>query len=73
MSTERSAAADPISLLDGLATTRAIRRYTADPIPDEDLAAILLARRPGAIGFESSAVPVPRAARRRTRSRPRAP
>jgi nitroreductase len=41
VSTERSAAADPISLLDGLATTRAIRRYTADPIPDEDLAAIL--------------------------------
>jgi nitroreductase len=30
-----------ISLLEGLATTRAIRRYTADPIPDEDLASIL--------------------------------
>lgn len=28
-------------LLEGLATTRTIRRYTADPIPDEDLAAIL--------------------------------
>jgi nitroreductase len=36
-----SADADPISLLDGLATTRAIRRYTAAPIPDGDLAAIL--------------------------------
>ena len=36
-----SAAADPVSLLEGLATTRAIRRYTADPIPDADLAAIL--------------------------------
>jgi nitroreductase len=30
-----------ISLLEGLATTRAIRRYTSDPIPDADLAAIL--------------------------------
>jgi nitroreductase len=30
-----------ISLLEGLATTRAIRRYTPDPIPDEDLAEIL--------------------------------
>ncbi len=30
-----------ISLLEGLATTRAIRRYTADPIPDADLATIL--------------------------------
>ena len=33
--------ADPVGLLDGLATTRAIRRYTADPIPDADLAEIL--------------------------------
>ena len=31
----------PISLLEGLATTRAIRRYRPDPIPDEDLATIL--------------------------------
>ena len=30
-----------IGLLEGLATTRAIRRYTDAPIPDEDLAAIL--------------------------------
>jgi nitroreductase len=30
-----------ISLLEGLATTRAIRRYTDDPIPDADLASIL--------------------------------
>ncbi len=30
-----------ISLLEGLATTRAIRRYTSDPIPDADLAEIL--------------------------------
>jgi nitroreductase len=30
-----------ISLLEGLATTRAIRRYTPDPIPDADLAEIL--------------------------------
>jgi nitroreductase len=28
-------------LLEGLATTRTIRRYTADPIPDDDLAQIL--------------------------------
>jgi nitroreductase len=30
-----------IGLLDGLATTRSIRRYTNDPIPDDDLATIL--------------------------------
>ena len=33
--------AQPIELLEGLATTRAIRRYLPDPIPDEDLASIL--------------------------------
>lgn len=32
---------DPIGLLEGLASTRAIRRYTDAPIPDEDLATIL--------------------------------
>lgn len=31
----------PVSLLEALATTRAIRRYTSDPVPDDDLAAIL--------------------------------
>lgn len=30
-----------IDLLTGLATTRAIRRYTAEPIPDDDLSQIL--------------------------------
>jgi nitroreductase len=30
-----------LPLLEGLATTRTIRRYTDDPIPDEDLSAIL--------------------------------
>ena len=30
-----------LSLLQGIATTRAIRRYTDEPVPDEDLAAIL--------------------------------
>ena len=30
-----------ISLLEGMATTRAIRRYTDEPIPDADLASIL--------------------------------
>ena len=34
---------EPLSLLEGLATTRAIRRYRADPIPDDDLSAILFA------------------------------
>jgi nitroreductase len=33
--------AEAVSLLEGLATTRAIRRYTDDLIPDDDLAAIL--------------------------------
>ena len=32
---------DDIGLLEGLATTRAIRRYRDEPIPDEDLATIL--------------------------------
>jgi len=32
-----------ISLLEGIATTRAIRRYTADPIPEDDLATIMFA------------------------------
>jgi nitroreductase len=31
----------PVSLLDGLATTRAIRRYLDEPIPDDDLSSIL--------------------------------
>ena len=30
-----------LGLLEGMATTRAIRRYTDDPIPDADLAEIL--------------------------------
>jgi nitroreductase len=34
-------AADEPGLLDGLATTRTIRRYTSDPIPDEHLAEML--------------------------------
>ena len=33
--------AKPLGLLEGLATTRAIRRYLPEPIPDEDLASIL--------------------------------
>lgn len=36
-----TAADPPLSLLEGIATTRAIRRYTGDPIPDADLATIL--------------------------------
>ncbi|MGZ4786847.1 MAG: nitroreductase family protein, partial [Acidimicrobiales bacterium] len=32
---------DPIGLLEGLRTTRAIRRYRPDPIPEADLATIL--------------------------------
>jgi len=34
---------DEPSLLEGLATTRAIRRYRPEPIPDDDLATILFA------------------------------
>ena len=53
----------------GLATTRAIRRYRDDPIPDADLATILwhAGRAPSRI--EPPAVPVPRAARRTERDR----
>jgi nitroreductase len=35
------AADGPVDLLTGLATTRAIRRFRPDPIPDDDLTAIL--------------------------------
>jgi nitroreductase len=34
---------EQVTLLEGLATTRAIRRYRPDPVPDEDLAEILFA------------------------------
>jgi nitroreductase len=34
---------EQVGLLEGLATTRAIRRYTLDPVSDEDLAAMLFA------------------------------
>lgn len=34
---------DDVSLLEGIATTRAIRRYTTEPVSDEDLAAMLFA------------------------------
>ncbi|MDQ3106506.1 MAG: nitroreductase family protein, partial [Actinomycetota bacterium] len=34
---------DPVSLLEGLATTRAIRRLRPDPIPDADLATMFFA------------------------------
>ena len=36
-------AADPVGLLEGIATTRAIRRYTDDPIPEATLRDILFA------------------------------
>lgn len=32
---------EPLGLLEGLATTRAIRRYTDEPVPDDDLETIL--------------------------------
>lgn len=34
---------DPIGLLDGIASTRTIRRYTDDPVPDEALRAMMFA------------------------------
>ena len=37
----RAADVPAVTLLDGLATTRAIRRYTDEPIPDDDLTEIL--------------------------------
>lgn len=41
MTARAESGGDPVGLLEGLATTRAIRRYTAAPIPDADLASIL--------------------------------
>ncbi len=40
---ERPDGAEPVGLLEGLCSTRAIRRFTADPIPDEHLAAMCFA------------------------------
>jgi nitroreductase len=37
------AGADEVGLLEGLATTRAIRRFTDEPVADEDLAAVMWA------------------------------
>ncbi|MBV9283312.1 MAG: nitroreductase family protein, partial [Acidimicrobiia bacterium] len=34
---------DTVGLLEGLTTTRAIRRFRPDPVPDAELAAILFA------------------------------
>ncbi len=39
--TATQAEPQPIGLLEGLATTRAVRRYLAEPIPENDLATIL--------------------------------
>ena len=41
MNTASESGGDAVGLLEGLATTRAIRRYTDAPIPDDDLATIL--------------------------------
>ena len=43
MNPTQPGAVDAVGLLEGIATTRAIRRYTDDPIPDDDLATILFA------------------------------
>lgn len=40
---EKPLPADTVGLLEGLTTTRAIRMYTADPVPEEALRAILFA------------------------------
>lgn len=42
--------ADTVGLLEGLATTRAIRRYTSEPIPERDLRDILFAATRGPSG-----------------------
>ena len=43
MSDDRPLAADTVGLLEGLATTRAIRRYTDEPIPESVLRDLLFA------------------------------
>ena len=68
----RPTVTDMITLLEGLATTRAIRRYTDDPDPRGRPGHDPVARHPGAIGVEPPAVPVRGAARqRRSRGRRR--
>ncbi len=59
----------PVDLLEGLATTRSIRRYTDDPVDSRRPPVDPVARRSSTVGFESSAVPVPRVARRPGRRR----
>ena len=62
---------DPVTLYDGLCTTRAIRRFRPDPIPDDDLAAILFAatRAPSGRTASRSASSCCATARRRPRPR----
>ena len=43
MDAHREGPADEVGLLEGLATTRAIRRFTDEPVSDEDLAAVMWA------------------------------
>lgn len=43
MTGEAAEAAEEVGLLEGMATTRAIRRYRPEPIPDADLARIMFA------------------------------
>lgn len=43
MTSDDAADATPLSVLDAIATTRAIRRYVPEPIPEDDLSKILFA------------------------------
>ena len=47
---QRALPSDEIGLLEGLTTTRAIRRYTDEPVPDEALRAMLFAASRGPSG-----------------------
>ena len=50
MSKSKGNVLDPIDLLDGIMTTRALRRYTDEPVSDDDLWTILRAAQQGPSG-----------------------
>ena len=53
---------DEIGLLEGIATTRAIRRFTDEPVSDADLAAVFFAAFAAILHLAIDEKPVPRLA-----------
>ena len=47
---DETAAPEPVEMLEGIMTTRAMRRFTDEPVSDDDLAAVLRAAQQGPSG-----------------------